>query len=259
MWNIFLKPKIGLVLGGGGARGFFHIGVIKALQELKIQIQEICGASIGSIVGAMWAADPDIDWEKVVNEVKFREIIYKIILKGKQGDTQEITKYLKKFIKADRFEELNIKLKFSATDINSQEEIVFNTGELFPGLIASIAIPGIFKPVEYQGRFLVDSGIINDIPVSLIDNSSKVIVSDICGPFKDIDRKSRSLDVLYTSIALLQKKYSLEKMKQLRFKKLIHLNLEDKHVSILDFRKRNFQRLIDLGYEAMMTKKGELL
>ena len=125
--------KIGLVLGGGGARGFFHIGVIKGLQKLKIKITEISGTSIGSVIGAMWAVNPDMDIEKVIKDVDFREIIRFIAWESKNKNPKKLKKYIKRFVHADTFEELKIKLKISTTDINNREEVVFDKGALFPG------------------------------------------------------------------------------------------------------------------------------
>ena len=256
--EIFGKNKIGLVLGGGGARGFFHMGVIKGLQEMDIEIEEIAGTSIGAVVGLMYATDPKIDFEKIAGELNFIRLIQKIAwginLKNPNG---MIEKFLRNYIKVDNFKDLKIKTRFNASDINNKKEIIFEKGKIFPGLIASISIPGVFPPMEYGDKYLVDGGVVNNIPITLIKKPKKVLVSDITGPIKKVNKKSLPTDVLYSSIAIMQQKISLEKAKNLN-KKIIYLNLDNK-TFILDFRKKNYQFLIDMGYQSVMDIKNQLL
>lgn len=251
------KKKIGLVLSGGGARGFFHMGIIKALQELNIEVVEIAGTSIGAIVGVMYAANPKIDFEKIAQDLDFLKLIQMIALVSTKDSTKNLEKFLKKYIPAENFSDLKIKCKFNASDINQKEEIVFDKGNIFPAIIASISIPGVFKPLKYEERFLVDGGVSNNIPITLINKPKKILVSDITGPIKKIDEKTLATDVLYSSIALMQQKISLEKAKNIK-KKIIYLNLDDDKTFILDFRKKNYQYLIDMGYEAVIKVKNKL-
>lgn len=254
---MIFKKKIGLVLSGGGARGFFHMGIIKALQELNIEVKEIAGTSVGAIVGSMYAANPKIDFEKIAQDLDFLELIQMMALVNTKDSTKNLEKFLKKYIGTENFSDLKIKFKFNATDINQREEIIFDNGKIFPAIIASISIPGLFKPLKYEEKFLVDGGVSNNIPITLIDKPKKILVSDITGPIKKIDEKTLATDVLYSSIALMQQKISLEKAKNIK-KKIIYLNLDDDKTFILDFRKKNYQYLIDMGYESVMKIKNEL-
>lgn len=254
---MIFKKKIGLVLSGGGARGFFHMGIIKALQELNIEVEEIAGTSVGAIVGAMYAANPKIDFEKIAQDLDFLELIQMMALVNTKDSTKNLEKFLKKYIGIENFSDLKIKFKFNATDINQREEIIFDNGKIFPAIIASISIPGFFKPLKYEEKFLVDGGVSNNIPITLIDKPKKILVSDITGPIKKINEKTLATDVLYSSIALMQQKISLEKAKNIK-KKIIYLNLDDDKTFILDFRKKNYQYLIDMGYESVMKIKNEL-
>lgn len=257
--NYWGKKKIGLVLSGGGARGFFHMGVIKGLQEMGIEINEIVGTSIGAVIGTIYAADPKIDFEKAANEIDFIKLIKALALGTKINSSASLENFLKSYIKKDNFEELKIPLKFNATDINKKEEIIFKKGSIFPGLLASISIPGVFSPLKYQEKYLIDGGIINNVPASLINESNKIIISDITGPIKLVNEKTQGIDVLYSSIAFMQQKLSLEKIKNIKNKKIIYLNLEDNKTFILDFRKSNYKSLIDLGYKSVMDKKREIV
>jgi NTE family protein len=108
-------------LGGGGARGFFHMGVIKALQELNIRIDEIAGTSIGAIIGVIYAANPKIDFEKMANELDFLEI-FKILALVKTKDiNKNIEEFFKKYVVVENFDDLKIKCRFNATDINQKK------------------------------------------------------------------------------------------------------------------------------------------
>lgn len=237
---LFHKKSVGLVLGGGGARGFFHIGVIKAIKEKGIKIDSIAGTSIGAIVGIIYAANPEIDFEKLVDELDYFQIT-----KGVEGA-------LRNYIMTKNFNELKIPCCFNATDINKKEEVVFCKGEIFPGLLATIAIPGIFPPVKIEEQYLVDGGVINNLPVSLIKNTDKLIVSDITGPIKKINQKSLPMEVLYSSVAMMQYQIGREELAKTVKQEITYLNLEDEEIFILDIRKKNFKGLIELGYQAMM-------
>ena len=253
----FNKNKIGLVLGGGGARGFFHMGVIKGLQEMGVKINEISGTSIGAVVGLMYATNPKIDFEKKASELDFLKLVQEMVFGGAKKSESVLGKILKSYIKADDFDELKIKMRFNTTDINNNQEIIFEKGKIFPGLIASMSIPGVFPPLKYQDKFLVDGGVVNNIPITLIKNSNKILVSDITGPIKKINEKSLGADVLYSSIAMMQRSNSLQKVRDLN-KKIIYLTLDDDKTFILDFRKKNYQNLIDLGYRSVMERRKEI-
>jgi len=262
---MFNRNKIGLVLGGGGARGFFHMGVIKGLQEMGVKINEISGTSIGAIVGLMYAADPNIDFEKEASELNFSKLIQSVIFdktlrpSGTSLDREAILKkFLKNYIKADDFSELKIKMRFNATDINDNKEIIFEKGKIFPGVIASISIPGVFPPLKYHDKFLVDGGVVNNVPASLIKKARKIIISDISMPIKNITEKSSITDVLTATVGVMQRTNSLVRTKQLKRKKIIYLNSVENKAFVLDFRKKNYQHLIDLGYKSIMERKGEI-
>lgn len=252
------QKKFSLVLGGGGARGFFHIGVIKGLQELHIPITEIAGTSIGALIGAMYAASPTQNFEESANEVNFIKLIHALFRQRQDQDSQELTTFIKNYINKDYFEDLSIPFSCNATDINARQEIIFNSGKLIPAIIASISLPGIFPPAKHNDAYLFDGGLINNVPVSLIKQSSHIIISDITGPFKPIDKDSNIIDILYSSYALMQQTASLNALQSVTTKHT-YLQLEDDSISIMDFRKNHFQKLIDIGYQTILSKRSELV
>ncbi len=249
-----------MVLSGGGARGFFHIGALMALQRLKVKIDSIAGCSIGAMIGTMFAKDPNINLEEVVASIDFTEIVKAIILGRKPNNMQELVMYVKKFVKANRFEELVIPTKFNATDLNNKQEVIFDSGLLFPGLLASMSLPGIFNPVKRGETFLVDGGVINNIPISLIANEvDSLIVSDITAPVKHITDKSSTADILLSSIAFLQKQNIADKTEFAKDKPTVNLNLTEEDTSLLEFKQQNSQKLIILGYESVMNQSKAIL
>ena len=256
--GFFFRKTVGLVLGGGGARGFFHMGVIKALQELGIKIDMITGTSIGAVVGAAYAADPKIDFEKISSELDFVKIAKVLAMSNKNDFANKVEVFLKNYIKADTFGDLKIALAFNAADVNQMKEVVFSRGKIFPGLVASMSIPGVFPPVMVNDQFLVDGGVVDSIPISLLKPMKRIIISDISSQAVNIDNNSSALLVLSASAAFMQQSLSMNRINNLKQKNIIYLRLKGKKISILDFRKKNYQELIDLGYKAMVENKSLL-
>ncbi len=254
----FRNKKIGLVLGGGGVRGFFHMGLIAGLQKQKVQIDEISGTSIGAIVALIYASNPEADFKKITQEMDFFKLMKTLAGgMGKNGE-KEIETFLKNYIKVENFEELKIKTRINATDMNNRKEIIFDKGKIFPAVIASMSVPGVFPPLKYQEKYLVDGGISNNIPINLIEKPDNIIVSDISGPIKKINDKTAAADVLYSAFAIMQQNLSWEKAKNLKYKKIIRIDLNDDKTFILDFRKNNWEYLFEMGYNSVSEIKNKL-
>ena len=196
--------KIGLALGGGGARGFAHIPVLEVFDELEIRPFQITGTSIGAILGALYASGhtaesiaemiaelfpasrkPSIkDLFRSSDTFKFLELIDphfslkpKGLLKG-----EKLLDFLYEQMEATTFEELQIPLKVVATDFWQKKQVVFSKGELLPALRASMALPYIFTPVQKDGRILVDGGLMNNVPHDLLSSRCELrIAVDIMG------------------------------------------------------------------------------
>lgn len=165
---------LGLTLGGGGTKGFAHIGFYKALFENKIPIHSIAGSSIGALIGACIAQkkDPDEILRVMAEFASDTESFFRIgnfsIDKGGilKGDKEMET--LERLIPKDlTFEDLPIPLVVNAVDLEKGTQVAFKTGNVFMAVRASMSIPGVFTPVFYQNKLLVDGGVLNDIPVDL--------------------------------------------------------------------------------------------
>lgn len=156
--------KVGLVLGGGGARGFAHIGVLRALAERKIETVAVAGCSMGGIVGALHAHGRDVDeiagYFARLNWTKILDWGHMGALVGGRGVAHQMSKYL-----PETFGQLALPLRVTAVDVQEGRSVTLWEGDLITGLRATSAIPGVFSPVEFDGRVLVDGGLLNNVPV----------------------------------------------------------------------------------------------
>jgi NTE family protein len=195
--------KIGLALGGGGAKGFAHIAVLEVFDELGLQPACITGASIGAILGALYAsghaardivemlsvlvAPPGGSFQKILHARESFRMLSLIdphlsfkpqgLIKG-----DKFLAFLYDQMKVSSFSELKIPFKTVATDFWHMAPVVFDSGDLLPAVRASMAIPYIFTPVLSEGRVLVDGGLVNNVPHDLLDPKCDLrIAVDIMG------------------------------------------------------------------------------
>jgi NTE family protein len=170
MLNFFFKKKYGLALGAGGAKGLVHIGVIKALEELEIEITHIGGSSIGSLIGGMYALWGDINrveetilsYDKKSLATLFRGDIG--LVKGVfKGDA--VLEELGQYLEDSRFSDCKIPFTAVSVDILTGEKIYHTKGLLKDAIRASCSIPLVFEPYELNGRYLVDGGLAECVPV----------------------------------------------------------------------------------------------
>lgn len=164
------KTKIGISFGGGGARGFAHLGVIKAFEEYGIHPNDfsvICGTSAGSIVGALYAAgytyNDMLKIAKTIDEGEIRTSKIPFLPSKTEGIENIITKTLGNI----NIEDLPVKFACVACDIKTTKEVVFTKGDLSKAVAGSCAVPGVFVPVEYGNYHLCDGGLKNNIPTNI--------------------------------------------------------------------------------------------
>lgn len=158
--------KIGLVLSGGGVRGFAHLGLLKYLDELGIKIDAVSGVSAGAIVGALYASGmPPDDILAVMKKNKYFSFSDFSVRKEGLFSMQPLLKALQKLIPEDSFEKLSLKLFITATDFTSNTSVVFSKGKLFNAVIASASVPVLFEPVKMDSKLFVDGGLLNNFPV----------------------------------------------------------------------------------------------
>jgi len=165
------RPKIGLALSGGGARGLAHIGVLKILTSAGIPIDCISGTSMGGLIAAAYASGISIEMleEEARRITRMREMIKLVdvasptrgIVKGKQFQEYLTTLFPQEIC----IEELATPLALVATDLISASEVTLTSGPLLPAVLATTAVPGLFPPIEMNGYRLVDGGVLNNLPV----------------------------------------------------------------------------------------------
>lgn len=165
------NKKIGYALGGGAARGLSHIGVLKVLEEHSIFPDIITGTSIGALIGALYAGGIKIgDIEQFALRLDFKRLVLladmTLPLSGLIGGKRVIS-LLKSILGDLTFSQLKYDFACVATDIKTGEQVVIHDGSLIEAIRASISLPGIFTPVCIKGRYLVDGGLVNEVPVSV--------------------------------------------------------------------------------------------
>lgn len=197
-----MGKNVALVLGSGGARGLAHIGAIEALEARGYTITSIAGCSMGSIIAGMYAAGQlkeakewflQVDKQLILRMMDINLLSGNSLVKG-----QKIIKELQKVVPDRPIEELNIPCTIVASDMMNTEEVVFRTGSLFEAVRASISIPLFFQPVQMGERLLIDGGILNPLPLHVIERTEGdiLVAADISG--KDampIDTTYEPIDV----------------------------------------------------------------
>lgn len=163
------KPRrVGLVLGGGAARGWAHIGAIRALEEAGIKPDVVCGTSIGALVGAVYA-NGDLDWlEDWVSKLTWQTVVRLLDLRfsgGLLGGRKVIDLFAQQF-NGRAIDDLKVPFTAVATELDTGREVWLREGGVVDAVRASIAIPGIFTPIWHDGVWLVDGGLSNPVPVS---------------------------------------------------------------------------------------------
>ena len=173
--------KFGLALGSGSARGLAHVGVIQVLEAYDIPIDIIAGTSIGSVVGSLYAAGASIDQlEEAALSMKKSTTLFLIdpalphsgLISG-----NKIVEMLNDLALEDKtFDDLKIPFEAVATDVESGAEVILTQGKVIDAVRASISIPGIFTPVKYQDYYLVDGGVVNPVPVNVVQKMGADII-----------------------------------------------------------------------------------
>jgi len=279
------RLKIGLVLSGGGARGFAHVGVLKVLEENKIPVDYVAGASMGGLVGALYATGrtPDemeriietLDWDTLLRgRTTFEALSYrrkedrrnlpgaitlggkgaKLNLPGSLNPGHEIGLALDRLMfsygdKTD-FDALPIPFRVVATDLVNAETVVLKNGSLAQSLRATMAIPGVFAPVELNGKILADGGILNNIPTDVAKEMGAdiIIVVNIETQLGDRAALQDLVGILGQTFYVATIENSRRSLRQADF--IIAPDLEN--YTTFDFTKG--EKIVELGYAGAQAK-----
>jgi NTE family protein len=247
------RPRIGLVLSGGGARGMAHVGVIQVLEEMKIPIFCIAGTSMGAIVGGLYAAGMSpAEMEKFVTSMEWNEAfkdkpppsqltfrrkndaadyLINFDLGYKNGgftmpkgllQGQNLNLILKSLLfhteGTDDFNKLNIPFRAVATDIESGDAVILEKGELVKAIRASMSIPALFAPVEIDGKFLVDGGVANNLPIDIARQmgADVVIVIDISTSLSRRDQLTSSVEITAQLTSIMVQRNTAAQIRTMR-------------------------------------------
>jgi NTE family protein len=286
------RPRVGLVLGGGGARGAAHVGVLKALEELHIPVDCVVGTSVGALVGGIYAsgntaAQVDeriraIDWSETLAFTQLREqspmrrkqagITYSnsmefgITDKGVSSpagiiSTQHVEQTIRDLVRtmgvSDDFDKLAIPYRAIATDMQSGTMKVFERGDLAQAMRASMAVPGVFAPVIVDKRVLADGGLVRNLPVDVAKSSCADVVIAVW-----LSTPTPEAETLLSPLALISRSFDVVVDANVKTQ-LESLTPKDVSIEIdmKDIGSSSFDRVTDaipLGYDAMMAKKAEL-
>jgi len=194
-----MRPKIGLALGGGGAKGFAHIGVLKVLIEAGIPIDLVTGTSAGGIVGAFWATGrtPD-EMMTILRGWNLLSLLGRDPTGRSLFGNDRYRRRLQQALGAVTLEQLPRKLAVVAVDLKTRQEVVLTQGDLVTAVLATSAFPGIFPPIELSGQLLADGGILNNLPVDVARRlgADRVIAISLGG--RDVSQPPASADLTPT-------------------------------------------------------------
>jgi NTE family protein len=200
------RPRLGVALGGGFARGIAHLGVLRVLEEEKIPIDYLAGTSAGAMLALSYATGHTVpEIEAQAKATRFRDFgKWKLSWMG-LASNQRLEHYPRKFLGVTTFEQLRIPLAIAATDLGTGDPVYFTHGPLGPALRASCAYPGMFMPVEYDGRLLVDGFLAAPVPVDALRNMGADVVIAVFLEAANDRKPSSIVDVIGLSFAILQR------------------------------------------------------
>ncbi|MFV1872580.1 MAG: patatin-like phospholipase family protein [Oleiphilus sp.] len=246
--------KIGLALGGGAAKGIAHIGVLKAIEENGLEVEYISGTSIGALVASYYAFGKSTDALKSISSnMNFKSLIGFSLQKKGLFSTKAIREMVVKDLGDVYIEQAKIPLAISATNIATGERVVLTEGKLADAICASMAVPGIFIPVEIHGKTLVDGGITENVPVSVLDKMGAGIT--IAVDLNGCPHYQEPKDMIAIMGNAMDIAIDLRTREQLKAADLV-LSLDLADFSRLGDEKE-FEELFNLGYSSMKKKLNQ--
>lgn len=246
--------KIGLVLSGGGARGFAHLGVIQALNDAGIYPDVISGTSAGALAGVLYAdGHTPKDIRKIMNSGSRLDFMRPALPREGLLQIGGVIKILKNCLRAKTFEELKIPLYVSATDLNNGKAVYFSKGDLLNPVIASASIPVLFQPVMINNICYVDGGVLDNLPVKPIEKKCKILIGSFVNPVGYLEKVSGLINIAERTFMLSMSKEIIEKAKKFD---LFVAPLELRNYKILDPEKAD--ELFSIGYKATKAKLKEI-
>ena len=251
--------KIGVALGGGGARGIAHVAVLEALEDLAPEQVSLSGTSIGALLGVAWAAGrsaddirrtlvrmvraPDHSFYSPLGKLSW---VTRLGIEWQGGGLISVDAFLGDwfaYVGVDRLEDLVHPMRVVTSDFWTREEVVFETGDLATAVRASMSLPAIFKPVVHEGRVLVDGGCVNPVPVDRLDDDCDVTVAvDVLGDRSyEPEEIPNLVESVFNTFQIMEASIVREKLA--RFPPSLTIRPQTTDVQILDF--QHAERILD--------------
>ena len=249
--------KIGLVLSGGGARGFAHLGFLKALDELDVKPYAISGVSVGAILGALYAQgkSPDeiLELTKGSSYFGFSNLLWR---KAGFFSMDSIRRLLLENIPHNSFEDLKLPLFVNATDFTHNKTIFFSSGELVPCLIASASVPVLFNSVEMESHTLVDGALLNNLPVEPLMTICDKIIGSHVNKLEEIP----GVNLRVSKLAILERCFHMSIANSV-YSRGQHCDLfmEPKLYNFGMFDTKNADAIFEIGYRHAIKVKDKIL
>jgi NTE family protein len=200
------RPRVGVALGGGFARGIAHIGVLRVLEQYEIPVDFIAGTSVGALVAAAYASGSSLDeMQRQGAKTQFHDFGRWTLSPMGMASNERLEDFLHKFTPARNFSELKIPLSIVATDLITGKGVYFTDGGIAPALRASCAYPGMFMPVEYRGHVLADGFLTEAAPAEAVRRlGAELVISVYLDPGL-LDAKPRNtIEVISRSFSIMQ-------------------------------------------------------
>jgi NTE family protein len=244
----------GLALSGGGARGIAHIGVLQALEEMKIPLCALSGTSSGAIVGAFYCHGyKPKEILEVFKTTRFYKLIWPAMKTSGLLNMRKAEKVFRNYFPENSFDALNVPLYVTATSLKTGKATVFHQGALTEALMASSAIPVLFHPVRINGEDYVDGGIVDNLPVNPLRDPCEFIIGSHSNAIDDEYTTGGFRSVMERSLLL-----AINGNVMVR-KQACHVFLEPpamKHFRVFDFSKAD--EIFDIGYHYTLEREKEL-
>ena len=255
MFKKLFNTTIGLALGGGAAKGVAHIGVLKALEDANIEVDYIAGTSVGAMIAALYAFRVDVE---TIGSLARRLTMSKVtsFKLNKTGffSTESLRELMLEYVGDVAIEDAAIPLSIVATDINSGEEIILTSGSVVDAVCAAAAIPGIYIPVEINGRTLVDGGLVQNVPIEALQTAGAgVTIASHLNSVSHYQEISHVLDVMRNAFEIAVSQHTQDQLKEADL--LISMDLSD--FSLRDNTER-YDELFNIGHQAATVQLTKL-
>lgn len=254
--QVHKKVKIGLALGGGGARGVGHIGALLAFEELGIKFDYIAGTSAGALVGALYAFGKSAsEIRDIALTLKKKDIFNRMIPFVKPAKSSKIEELLNGIFKdVTVFSEMKIPLKVVCTDLKTGKEVDFDYGNVAKVVSASCSVPGIFTPVVYENMHLIDGGLRNNVPADIVkEMGANVVFAIDVNHLRGTGTQSLStVSVLSSTIGIIMQSKIDKTMES------ADLIFEPSLESFSPLKLDGVENMIKIGYDTVMSNKHKI-